>query len=91
MKKNVQAESTNAKPQTNVTPNVSKPLAFAFQKENYILMLVGIGIILLGYFIMSADKEEFGFGFLGLTLGPVVLFLGFMFEFFAIFYTKKKD
>lgn len=84
-----------SKPAAN--PPVQKPTAqnevphFAFAKENYRLMLIGIGIILLGYVIMSLDKEQHGFGFLGLTLGPIVVMAGFMFEFFAIFYNKNKE
>ena len=52
-------------------------------------MLAGIGIILAGFFIMSLDKEEFGFGFLGLTLGPIVVMSGFVLEFFAILTRPK--
>lgn len=55
-----------------------------FGKSNYTLMLLGIIVILAGFFIMSLDKEEFGFGFLGLTLGPLVVLAGFTIEFFAI-------
>lgn len=55
-----------------------------FGKTNYTIMLAGIAIILAGFFIMSLDKEEFGFGFLGLTLGPIIVLLGFGIEFFAI-------
>ena len=58
--------------------------ALPFGRRNYALMLAGIGLILLGFFIMSLDKEEFGFGFLGLTLGPLVVMSGFVLEFFAI-------
>lgn len=62
--------------------------AMPFTRQNYLLMLAGIGLILLGFFIMTLDKEEFGFGFLGITLGPAITFIGFLFEFYAIF--KKK-
>ena len=62
--------------------------ALPFTRQNYLLMLVGIGLILVGFFIMTLDKEEFGFGFLGITLGPAITFIGFLFEFYAIF--KKK-
>ena len=55
-----------------------------FGKTNYTLMLAGIAIILTGFFIMSLDKTEFGFGFLGLTLGPIIVLAGFALEFFAI-------
>ncbi len=55
-----------------------------FGKTNYSLMLAGIAIILIGFFVMSLDKTEFGFGFLGLTLGPIIVLAGFGLEFFAI-------
>ncbi len=61
----------------------------AFGKSNYLFMLIGLGIIALGFLIMTLDKEEFGFGFLGITLGPLVVFAGFMIEFYAIL--KKKS
>ncbi|GAB3718481.1 hypothetical protein GCM10027592_61470 [Spirosoma flavus] len=62
-----------------------------FGRQNYVLMLIGIGVILAGFFIMSLDKEEFGFGFLGLTLGPIVVMSGFVLEFFAILAKPKNE
>lgn len=69
-----------AEPTRRADPAATLP----FGRRNYTLMLIGIGVILLGFFIMSLDKEEFGFGFLGLTLGPLVVMSGFVLEFFAI-------
>ena len=60
-----------------------------FNKNNYKLMIIGIVIIFSGFFIMTMDNEEYGYGFLGLTLGPIVVLFGFIFEFFAIFYKGK--
>ena len=62
----------------------------AFKKSNYILMLIGIGVLAIGFYIMTLDKEDYGFGFFGITLGPVVVLVGFAIEFFAIFH-KGKD
>ncbi|MGF1533114.1 MAG: DUF3098 domain-containing protein [Bernardetiaceae bacterium] len=62
-----------------------------FSKANYRLMLIGLGIIGAGFLLMAAETAEYGFGFLGLTLGPVVTFVGFMFEIVAILYEDKKD
>lgn len=62
----------------------------AFKKANYVLMLIGIGILIIGFFIMTLDTEDYGFGFLGITLGPIVVMAGFILEFFAIFYKSKK-
>lgn len=65
--------------------------AFPFNATNYKLLLIGIAIILVGFFIMSLDGEEFGFGFLGLTLGPLVVIAGFIFNFWAIFKKQQAD
>jgi hypothetical protein len=62
----------------------------AFAKTNYILMLTGIGVLIVGFFIMTLDKEDYGFGFLGITLGPIVVMAGYIIEFFAIFHKSKK-
>ena len=62
----------------------------AFGKTNYILMLAGIATLIVGFIIMTLDTEPHGFGFLGITLGPIVVMLGFIIEFFAILYTKEK-
>ena len=64
---------------------------FAFKKINYLIMILGISVILLGFVIMSLDQETYGFGFLGLTLGPIIVFLGFMIQFIAILYKSKKS
>ncbi|MDH5366975.1 MAG: DUF3098 domain-containing protein [Cyclobacteriaceae bacterium] len=60
----------------------------AFGKKNYMLMLIGIATLITGFIIMSLDTEPHGFGFLGLTLGPLVVMLGFIIEFFAILHKK---
>ncbi|WP_143961457.1 DUF3098 domain-containing protein [Litoribacter populi] len=64
---------------------------FPFEKKNYQLMLIGIAIIVIGFVIMGLDGEPHGFGFMGLTLGPVIALFGFLFEFYAIFYKPKKQ
>ena len=61
----------------------------AFKKANYILMLIGIGVLAIGFYIMTLDKKDYGFGFFGITLGPIVVLVGFVIEFFAIFHKGK--
>ena len=73
----------------NLTKSTENTVGFALERINYIIMLAGIGMMLLGFVVMSMDKEPFGFGFLGLTLGPIILFLGFMVQFVAILYKPK--
>jgi hypothetical protein len=64
---------------------------FAFGRKNYILMLAGMAILCIGFIIMTLDTEDYGYGFLGLTLGPIILVIGFIVEFFAIMVKDKKD
>lgn len=81
-------EEVVVKKTTENRETVASESALPFGKSNYTVMLLGIGFILAGFFIMTLDKEEFGFGFMGLTLGPVIAFIGFIIEFYAIL--KKK-
>lgn len=55
-----------------------------FGRKNYNIMLVGIGVLILGFALMGMDSEQYGFGVLGLTIGPITVVLGFIIEFFAI-------
>ena len=69
-----------------------KSLAF-FGKQNYIWMLVGAALIIVGMLLMSggksADPNVFNtnevYGFRRITLAPIVIILGFIVEVYAIF------
>ena len=65
------------------TEETIRPI-FAFGKENYILMLVGVGFVLLGFILMSGggskDPNVFNeemFDFRRLTLSPILILIGF--------------
>ena len=60
-----------------------------FGRNNYILMLIGIAAIILGFIIMTTDTEPYGLGFRGITLGPILVMAGFIFELYAI--TRKPN
>lgn len=54
-------------------------------------MLIGLGMIILGFVIMALDGRPHGNGVLGLTVGPLVVLSGFIFEFYAIFAKTEKS
>ena len=60
-----------------------------FNKNNYKLMIIGVVLFLWDSLLWHLDNEEYGYGFLGLTLGPLVVLFGFIFQFFAIFHKGK--
>lgn len=61
-----------------------------FGKSNYTWMIIGILALVVGFTIMSLDQAQHGFGFLGLTLGPIVVMAGFIIEIFAILQPPSK-
>ena len=61
-----------------------------FGRKNYQLMIIGIVTLVAGFTIMSMDNQPHGFGFLGLTLGPIIVMAGFIIEIYAILHNPTK-
>ena len=71
-------------------------LQFAFQKKNYMLMLIGLATLALGYVLMSgggsADPNVFNediFSFRRITLAPIIILIGYCVVGYAIMYKAK--
>lgn len=70
---------------------------FALGKENLKLMLIGLSIIILGFLLMTGGKstdpnvfnKEVIFSFRRITLAPIVVMFGFLFEIYAIMKRPK--
>lgn len=61
-----------------------------FGRKNYQWMIIGILTLIFGFTLMSLDNQQHGFGFLGLTLGPLVVMSGFVIEIYAILHRPSK-
>ena len=80
-----------------ITKNKQVIPAPLFGKENYLLMLVGLIIMALGFFVMaggkSADPMKFNdneiYSFTRITLAPILIMAGFIVEIFAIMRKPK--
>jgi hypothetical protein len=66
---------------------------FVFTKKNYQIMIAGLLVIFIGYFLMTGgngdDPTKFYpeiFDFRRLTLAPILILVGLVIEIFAIFY-----
>ncbi|MCK5816098.1 MAG: DUF3098 domain-containing protein [Flavobacteriaceae bacterium] len=64
---------------------------FLFGKRNYIIMIIGLGIIFLGFFLMagggSEDPNVFNeeiYNFQRIRLAPTLILIGFAIEVYAI-------
>ncbi len=70
--------------------------SFALGKENYKLMIIGFAVIIIGFLLMagggSEDPKVFNpaiFSFRRITLAPIVVLAGFIFEIYAIMKKPK--
>lgn len=70
---------------------------FSIPKENIKLVLIGLGILVLGYVLLSGggsdDPNVFNydmFSFRRLVLAPICILAGFGFEIYAIMKKPKK-
>lgn len=70
---------------------------FAFGRENYRLLLIGLAFIVIGFLLMigggSDNPEEFSydiFNFRRLTLAPILVLTGYVIEIFAIMKKPKE-
>ncbi|MCF6131185.1 DUF3098 domain-containing protein [Flavobacterium wongokense] len=75
--------------------NEQKP-DFLFEKANYKFLLIGIGVIVLGFILMSGggsnDPKVFSedvFSFRRIRLAPTVVLIGFGITIYSIFKKTK--
>ena len=80
-----------AKQETPTKQPVQDEGKFAIGKQNYKLLLIGFGIIVFGFLLMigggSKDPNVFNgdiFSFRRITLAPIIVLFGFIFEIYAI-------
>jgi glucan phosphoethanolaminetransferase (alkaline phosphatase superfamily) len=58
-----------------------------FDKENYILIIASLVILVIGFMLMSGTTDIYNST--KLTVAPIVVILGFILGIVAIFYRKK--
>ncbi len=59
-----------------------------FGKENFGLIALSLGIVIIGFFLMSGTNGDI-YDFRRTTLAPAVVILGFGLGIYAIFFRKK--
>lgn len=71
---------------------------FAIAKDSYKYLAIGFGIIVLGFLLMIGGKSEdpnvFNyemFNFQRITLAPILVMIGFIFEIWAIMRKPKEN
>ena len=89
--------SIKTKSDVNNVKSNENDLGFSLKKENYILLLIGFLVIVIGFILMSGgasdDPSVFSYeihSFRRISLAPVIVLLGFVIEIIAIMCIPKK-
>jgi hypothetical protein len=61
--------------------------SLVFERRNYVLMLIGLALVVVGYIIMRADNQVDGF--LSLYVAPLLILGGYMEIIYAIMWHPK--
>jgi hypothetical protein len=69
--------------------NSSNKSAFPLDSKSILILITGLIIMFIGFFIMTLDQQPFGFGFLGITLGPIFVLVGVIIPVFSLFRNRK--
>ena len=84
--------------QKKPTKKMDQHQSFLFSKTQYIIMIIGLMVIALGFILMagggSDDPEVFNeaiYNTRRIRVAPTLVILGFIIEVFAILYKSKKD
>jgi hypothetical protein len=68
---------------------ITNKSSFPLDSKSVQILVLGIIIMFIGFFVMTLDKEPFGFGFLGITLGPILVLTGVIIPVFSLFRMRK--
>ncbi len=89
-------KKSSSTPSAKIAKEAEGHYTFLFSRTNYIIMMVGLVFIALGYALMigggSDDPNVYSdaiFNTQRMTVAPILLMLGFIIEIVAIMYRKK--
>ena len=76
---------------------INEKAEFLFKKENYMLIITGVVVLIVGYFLMSGGgqkpnewKVDEIYSFRRVTLAPIVVVIGYVIVIFGILRKPKE-
>ena len=80
-----------------VKKSVNEKVEFLFKKENYLIIITGVVILIIGYFLMAGGVQkpnEFKYdeiySFRRITIAPIVVIIGYVIVMFGILKKPKE-
>lgn len=62
---------------------------FVFQKSNYMMLILSIIVVIIGFIIMAGDTDIYSSS--KIVLAPIIVLIGFAIGFFAILKKPAKN
>lgn len=62
-----------------------------FKRQNYILLIASVAIIVLGFIVMGMGKDKPFDDPMKITVAPIIVLLGFALGVFSILHTPKDN
>lgn len=70
----MQPKSKGKKIQSSKLNKQKKEFSFPFEKENFMIIGIGVAVLIVGYFLMSQNSVD---GFVPTIIAPILLVLGY--------------
>ncbi|WP_411275326.1 DUF3098 domain-containing protein [Daejeonella sp.] len=75
--------------QKNTPVKETKQEPFVFQKSNYMMLILSIIVVILGFIIMAGDTDIYNSS--KIVLAPIIVLIGFAIGFIAILKKPAKN
>lgn len=100
-KKSSSVSTSSSTVESSTSSKQSTGLPLLFSKKNYQLMLIGLGVIFLGFILMMGKNNNIEgaavfpaediYSARRIILAPIVIIIGFLIELYAIILVKKNS
>lgn len=83
------AVSSSPRPRRSRTARSSAGARMVFERHNYVLLLIGLALVVVGYVVMRVDNQVDGF--LSLYVAPLLLLGGYLEIIYAILWRDTSE
>jgi ABC-type multidrug transport system fused ATPase/permease subunit len=85
------ATATKKQPIKGKTQNKSENSFFVFKKQNYILLIASLAVIIIGFIVMGSGEGQPFDAPIKITVAPIIVMIGFILGAVSILYTPKQS
>ena len=84
------ATATKKQPIKGKTQPKTENKFFVFKKQNYILLITSVAVIIIGFIVMGSGEGQPFDAPIKITVAPIIVMIGFILGAVSILYTPKQ-